>query len=55
MSKDGGKDKCLLERVESIMIGGVKLLRNIFSDKVCQWNNDVQIIEDRLVIEISKT
>ena len=55
MSKDGGRDKYLLERVESIMIGGVKLSRNIFPDEVCQWNNNVQIIEDGLVIEINKT
>ena len=55
MSKDGGKDKCLLERVESIMTRGVKLPRNVFPGEACQWNDNVQIIEDGLAIEISKT
>ena len=30
MSKDGSRGKCLLERVESIITGGVELLRDIF-------------------------
>jgi len=36
MSEDGSKDKCLFERVESITIGGVKLLGNILSDEMYQ-------------------
>jgi len=35
MSEDGSKGKCLLERVESIMIGGVKLPENVLLDKAC--------------------
>ena len=34
MSKDGSRGECSFERVESIMIEEVKLLRNILSDKV---------------------
>jgi len=37
------------------MTGGVKLPRNILLNEACQWNNNVQIIEDELAIEISKT
>jgi len=36
MSKDGSRDKYLLERVESIMTGGVKLPGNILPSKTCQ-------------------
>ena len=36
MSKDRGRDECLLERVESIMIGGVKLPRNVLPGKAYQ-------------------
>jgi len=35
MSKDRSRDECLLERVENIMTGGVKLLGNILLDKTC--------------------
>jgi len=38
-NRDGGE--CLLERVESIMTGGVELPGNILSDEACQWNNNV--------------
>ena len=55
MSENGSRDKCFLERIESIMTGGVELPKNILPGKVCQWNNDIQIIEDELVIKISKT
>ena len=41
MSKNGSRGKCLLERVENITTGEVKLPENIFLDKVCQWNNNI--------------
>jgi len=34
-------DECLLEGVESIMTGGIKLPGNVLPDKTCQWNNNV--------------
>ena len=37
------------------MTGGVKLLRNVLLGEAYKWNNNVQIIENELVIEISKT
>ena len=55
MSEDGSRDKCFLERIESIMTGGVELPRNVLLGEVCQWNDNVQIIKDELVIKISKT
>jgi len=41
MSENRSRGECLLERVESIMIGGVKLLRDVLLDKACQWNDNV--------------
>jgi len=41
ISKDEGGDKCFLERIESIITGGVKLLRNVLPGKACQWNDNV--------------
>ena len=55
MSKNRSGGKCLLKRVESITIGGVKFPRNVLSDETCQWNDNVRIIKDKLAIEISKT
>ena len=52
-NRSGGK--YLLERVESITTGGVKLPRNVLLGKACQWNDDIQIVEDEPAIEISKT
>jgi len=52
MSKDRSGGKCFLERVESISTGGVKLPRNILLDKTCQWNNNVQVVEDELVVKV---
>ena len=36
MSEDRCEDKCFLERVESILTRGVKLLRNVLLGEVCQ-------------------
>ena len=55
MSKNRSGDKCLLERVESIMTGGVELPRNVLLDEVCQWNNNIWVVKDELAIEVSKT
>jgi len=55
MSKDRSRDKCFLERVESILTGGVKLPRNVLPGEACQWNDNVQIVEDELAVKISKT
>jgi len=41
MSEDRSKDKCLFERVESIMTGEVKLPKNVLPDKACQWNDNI--------------
>jgi len=41
ISEDRGGDECLLERVESITTGGVKLPRNVLPGEVCQWNDNV--------------
>jgi len=41
MSEDRCGDKCFLEKVESILTGGVKLPRNVLPGEVCQWNDNV--------------
>jgi len=41
MSKDRCGGKCFLERVKSILTGGVKLPRNVFLGEACQWNDNV--------------
>jgi len=55
MSKDRSRGKCFLERVESIYIGGVELPRNVLSDEVCQWNDNVRVVEDEPVVKVCKT
>jgi len=37
------------------MTGGVKLSRNILLDKMSQWNNNIQVIKNKLVVKICKT
>ena len=41
MSKNRCRGECFLERVESILTGGVKLPRNILLGEACQWNDNV--------------
>jgi len=41
MSENGSEGECFLEKVESIMIEGVKLPGNILLGEACKWNNDV--------------
>ena len=36
MSEDRSRGEYLLERIESIMTGGVKLPRNVLPDEACQ-------------------
>jgi len=55
MSENRSGDECLLEGVESIMTEEVKLPKNVLPGKVCQWNDNVQIVEDKPAIEISET
>ena len=55
MSKNRSGSECLLKKVESIMIGKVKLPGNILSDKTYQWNNNVQVVENKLAIKVSET
>ena len=55
MSKDRSRGKCFLERVESILTGGVKLPRNVLLGEACQWNDNVQVVEDELVVKVSET
>jgi len=55
MSKDRSGGKCFLERVESILTGGVKLPRNVLPGKACQWNDNVQVVKDEPVVKVSKT
>ena len=45
MSENGSRDKCLLERVESIMTEGIKLPRSVLLGNACQWNDNVQILD----------
>jgi len=35
MSEDGGEYECLLEGIESITTGGVKLSKNVLLDEIC--------------------
>ena len=41
MIEDRSRDKCFLEKVESILTGGVELPRNVLLGEACQWNNNV--------------
>jgi len=55
MSEDRCRVECFLERVESILTGGVKLPRNVLSDEMCQWNDNVQVVEDELAVKVCET
>jgi len=55
MSEDRSRDKCFLERVESILTGGVELPRSVLPDEVCQRNNNVQVVEDEPVVKVCET
>ena len=55
MSEDRSRGKCFLERVESILTGGVELPRNVLLGEACQWNDNVQVVEDEPAVKVSKT
>ena len=55
MSKDRSRGKCFLERVESILTGGVELPRNVLPGEACQWNDNVQVVEDELAVKVCET
>jgi len=55
MSEDRSRGECFLERVESISTGEVRLPRNVLLGEVCQWNNNVQVVEDELMVKVCKT
>ena len=55
MSEDRSGGKCFLERVESILTEGVELPRNVLLGKVCQWNDNVQVVEDELAVKVCET
>ena len=40
ISENGSRGKYLLERVENISTGGVKLLVNVLLGEACQWNDN---------------
>ena len=41
MSENRSGGKCFLERIESILTGGVELPRNVLLGEACQWNDNV--------------
>ena len=53
MYEDGSRDEYLFKRVESIIIG-IELLGNILPSKACQWNNNVWVVKNELVIRVSE-
>jgi len=55
MSKDRSRGKCFLERVESIYTGGVKLPRNVLPGEACQWNDNIQVVEDEPAVKVCET
>ena len=55
MSEDRSGGKYFLERVESILTGEVKTLQNVLLSEVCQWNDNVQVVEDKLAVKVCKT
>ena len=55
MSKNRCRGKCFLERIESILTGGVKLPRNVLPGEACQWNDNVQVVEDEPAVKLCET
>jgi len=55
MSENRSRDKCLLEGVESILTGEVELLRNVLPGETSQWNNNVQVVEDKPSVKVCET
>ena len=55
MSEDRSRCECLLEGIESITTGGVKIPWDVLLGEACQWNNNVRVVKDELAIKIHKT
>jgi len=55
MSEDRCGGKCFLERVKSILTGGVELPRSVLLGEVCQWNDNVQVVEDEPAVKVCET
>jgi len=55
MGEDRSGGKCFLERVESILTGGVELPRNVLLGEACQWNDNVRVVEDEPAVKVSET
>ena len=55
VSEDGSGGKYLFKRVESIMTGRIKLPGNVLLDEAYQWNDNVQVVKDKLAIKVSKS
>jgi len=55
MSEDKSGGKCFLKRVESILTGGVELPRNVLLGEVCQWNDNVRVVEDEPAVKVCET
>jgi len=54
MYENRSQSKYFLEEVESIMTGEIKLPGNVLLGKACQWNKNVQVVKDKLVVKVSK-
>jgi len=54
MSENRSRGEYLFERIESIIIGGVKFPENILLGEIYQWNDNVQIVKDELAVEVSE-
>jgi len=52
MSEDRSRDKCFLEKVESILTRGDEFPRNVLLDEVCQWNDNVQVVKDEPAVKV---
>jgi len=55
MSEDRCGSECFLKRVENIYTEGVKLPRSVLLGEACQWNDNVQVVEDELAVKFCKT
>jgi len=55
ISENRSRGKCFLERIKSILTGGVRLPRNVLLDEVCQWNDNVQVVEDEPAVKVCET
>jgi len=52
MSEDRSRGECFLERVGSFMTVRVKLSRNVLPGEACQWNDNIQVVEDKPAVKV---